>query len=208
MTFNNCETNIIFLGDFNARTGVSEDFVELDYEHNETPSRGNREKITNTNGRFLLDLCNTTVMSFVNGRIGSDKGIGEITCITHNGKRLIDYSIIDSSSLNLIKDITIWNFDECLSDVHCLVLIELSELTETPPGDSVVVPKLKRNCSREVQELYPSEINLKELIEIENSLQEEQEDPCSLKTLYVANVKIVQVIKDSATKVVQPRYAA
>ena len=48
-----------------------------------------------------------------------------------------------------------------------------------------------------MQELFTSEINLKELIEIKNSLQEE---PCYLETLNVVSVKIVQVIKNSATK--------
>ena len=104
LNYENCDSNMILLCEFNARTGESEDFVELDNEHNEVPSRRNRDKIINTNGRCLLDLCKTTEMSIVNGRIGSDKGIGEFTCITHNGKSLIDYFIIDSSSLNLIKD--------------------------------------------------------------------------------------------------------
>ena len=64
---------MILLVDFNARTRVSEDFVELDNENNEIPSRSNRDKITNTNNRCLLDLCKTTEMSIVNGRIGSEK---------------------------------------------------------------------------------------------------------------------------------------
>ena len=63
-------------------------------------------------------------------------------------KSLIDYFIIDSSSWVLIKDITLWNFDECLSDVHCPVV--------TPPEDSVVVPELKIKWNMEVQELYTS----------------------------------------------------
>ena len=78
--------------------------------------------------------------------------------------------------------------------MHCPVVIELAGSTETPLHDSVVVPKLKK-WNREVQKLYTSEINLKELFEIENSLQEK---PCSLETL---NAKLFQVIKDSATKV-------
>ena len=48
-----------------------------------------------------------------------------------------------------------------------------------------------------MHELYISEINSKELTEIENSLQEE---PCFLEILNVVNTRIVQVIKDSATK--------
>ena len=136
--FENCDSNIILLGDFNARTGVSEDLVELDNEHNEIPSRGNLDKITNTNGRFLLDRCKATEMSIVNGRIGSDEGRRESTCITNFNKSLIDNFIVDSSSLNSIKDITVWNFDECISYVHCRVVIELPGLTETPPNGSVV----------------------------------------------------------------------
>ena len=136
-------------------------------------------------------------MSIVSGRFGSDKRITEFTGITHNGKSLIDYFILDSSSLNLIKDITVSNFDERLSDVHCPVVIELAGSTETLPDDSVVVSKLKRKWNREVQELYTSEINSKELIEIENSLQVET---CSLETLNVVNNRIVHVTKDSATK--------
>ena len=81
--------------------------------------------------------------------------------------------------------------------MHCPVVTELAGSTETPTDGSVVVPKLKRKWKREVPELYTSEIKLKELIElIENSLEE----PCSLETLNVVNARIVQVIKDSATK--------
>ena len=65
------------LNDFARRlqgTYWSEDFVELDNENNEIPSRRNRDKITNTHGRCLLDLCKTPEMSIVNGKIGSEKG--------------------------------------------------------------------------------------------------------------------------------------
>ena len=86
---------MILLGDFNAHTGVSEDFVELDNEQIDIPHRTNRDKITNRNGRCLLHLSKTTEMSFVNGRKGSDKGI-DFTCVTHNGKSLIDYFLKDS----------------------------------------------------------------------------------------------------------------
>ena len=146
---------MILLGDFNVRTEeVSEDFVELDNEHKEIPSRSNRDKIFNTNGRCLLDLCKKTEMRIIIGSNGSDKGIGKVTCITHNGKSLFDYFIIDSSSLNLIKDINYWNFDESLSDVHCRVVIKLAGSTETPPDDSVVVSILKK-WNRGVQESTP-----------------------------------------------------
>ena len=99
--------------------------------------------------------------------------------------------------MNLIKDITVWNFDECLPDVHCPVVIQLAGSTETPTDDSVVVPKRKKMEPRSARFLHLYGIKLKEIIEIENCLQEE---PCSLETLNVVNARIVQVIKDSATE--------
>ena len=35
--------------------------------------------------------------------------------------KVTDYFLIDGSSLNLIKDLIVWNFDDCLSQVHCAV---------------------------------------------------------------------------------------
>ena len=60
----------------------------------------------------------------------------------------------------------------------------------------MVVPKQKK-MEPKVQELYTSEVNLKELIKIEKSVLEEL---CSLETLKVLTAGIVHVIKDSAKK--------
>ena len=94
---------------------------ELDNQQLDIPYGSNRDKITNTNGRCLLHLCKTLEMSIVNARKGSDKGIRDFTYVTHNDKSLIDYLLIDSSSLILIKDLIVWNFEDCLS--MCFVLL-------------------------------------------------------------------------------------
>ena len=83
MSFQNCESSIILLRDFNARTGLGIDSVGFDSEYIKIAHRCNSDKIINTNIRLLLylcDLCKTTGMSIVNGRVGSDKGIVEFTC--------------------------------------------------------------------------------------------------------------------------------
>ena len=82
MNFKDCDSIIILLGDFNARTGTSEDLVELDNEHKEIACRSNRYKITIKNGRCLLDLCKTTETRSGVRRIGVDRGMAESTCIT------------------------------------------------------------------------------------------------------------------------------
>ena len=63
------------MGDFNARTGKLDDYVELDEGVSEVPGRSNRDEKVNTNGRMLIDLCKTTDMSILNGRTGKDEGI-------------------------------------------------------------------------------------------------------------------------------------
>ena len=50
LNFKNCDSKRILLGDFIARTGVSEDFVELGNEHNAISCKSNQDKITNTKG--------------------------------------------------------------------------------------------------------------------------------------------------------------
>ena len=119
-------------------------------------------------------------MSIFKGMIGSDKRIGDFTCVTHYRKSLNDYFLIDSSSLNLIKDLLVGNFDDSLSDMHCAVVIELVVSTEISSDDAAAVPKLRRTWNRELKELHSSEGKIKELKEIENILQDE---PSSLETL-------------------------
>ena len=51
---------MILLGNFNARTGVSGHFVDLDNDEVDITYRSNRDKIAKLNGRCLLDLCKTT----------------------------------------------------------------------------------------------------------------------------------------------------
>ena len=50
------DSNVLLLGDFNARIGVSEDFVELHNEQIDIPNRSNPDEITNFNGHCPLDL--------------------------------------------------------------------------------------------------------------------------------------------------------
>ena len=88
--FKRQSSHSLLMGDFNARTGKLDDYVELDEEISEVPRRSNRDETVNTNGRMLKTLCETTEMSILNGRTGKEEGMGEFTCITHNGKSTID----------------------------------------------------------------------------------------------------------------------
>ena len=78
--------NIMLMGDFNARTGVANDFIELDHicradegilpsgtlEDRLLPKCFNIDKIINEQGQHLLDLCLETRLRILNGRFIGD----------------------------------------------------------------------------------------------------------------------------------------
>ena len=86
----------ILMGDFNARTALLEDFFDNNHETLDTDffqadftnnleqlnlsQRYNLDKKTNVNANGLLNLCKNFNLNIVNGRFGSDKGVGDFTC--------------------------------------------------------------------------------------------------------------------------------
>ena len=56
----------------------------------------------NTTGQILIDTCIATGLRIVNGRIGSDEGIGMNTCITCRGGSVVDYVLVQSDLLTHI----------------------------------------------------------------------------------------------------------
>lgn len=54
----------------------------------------------------------------MNGRAGSDCGVGKVTC---KNASVVDYMLGSPSIYPHIVDFFVDDFDECLSDVHCAV---------------------------------------------------------------------------------------
>ena len=109
---------VLLCGDFNARTGEVPDFVthfggsngDLDNllppEENQTSSASdylrdngmlNRtsmdRKSVNKHGTRLIEVCKTTGMLILNGRISHDRGIGCFTRDDTTGRSVVDYAI-------------------------------------------------------------------------------------------------------------------
>lgn len=97
--------DIILCGDIDARVGELLDYETVDvnipelaeYNHllsdNELPPRCSCDKVGNTCGRELVNCMKLHSMSFVNGGIGDEKGIGDYTFILIVGCRVIDYFV-------------------------------------------------------------------------------------------------------------------
>ena len=125
---------ILLLGDFNARTGTLNDFIENDADdfltiHNtynrdtDCPKRNNTDYTINKVGREILRLCIGNRLRILNGRLTGDLD-GKYTCYQTNGASTVDYAL---ASEDLIK--TILGFQvqalTTYSD-HCPISLKLT----------------------------------------------------------------------------------
>ncbi|MEW8544930.1 MAG: reverse transcriptase family protein, partial [Candidatus Thiodiazotropha sp.] len=95
---------VLVSGDFNGRTGTNCDFILYDHyieagpddniRYNDISLRVNKDHVTDAYGRRLLELCKTTNLLIANGRLGSDKDIGEFTFYGEKGCSVVDYLLV------------------------------------------------------------------------------------------------------------------
>ena len=80
--------------------------------------RHSQDHTSNQHGHQLLQCLRVADLKIVNGRLGSDAGIGNFTCINANGQSMVDYAIMSTSLLPNVKFFEVVVLDKCLSDVH------------------------------------------------------------------------------------------
>ena len=139
---------VFIMGDFNARTGEKFDYISLDDETPALPIRKNRDKKVNNNGRQLVDSCKTTDFIILNGRTGSDRNIGEYTCLNYNGRSAVDYMIVDHSLFDQVCNFKVKCSDPGLSDVHCALHCEIDlsrSSSSSNTTDNDVEPLVKKS---------------------------------------------------------------
>ena len=112
--------DVFLTGDLNARSGNKRDFIEiLNGRSDETLGtsripvpRVSQDKTVNRFGELLLDMCKSTDMRIVNGRLHNDAQVGSFTCMTANGESLVDYLLTSYENFNIIHDFKILPFNE------------------------------------------------------------------------------------------------
>ena len=125
LKYSNEGTPILFTGDFNGRTGETEDcfidpktwgdsiptpntFVNL-------PKRKNCDSVVNSHGEKIIHICQTFDFRILNGRTKGDK-IGNYTHLNINhGESCIDYSICNQYLYELVENFIVLPLSE-LSD--------------------------------------------------------------------------------------------
>jgi hypothetical protein len=129
------DARVCLLGDFNARTGLMNDFVLIDdfvtacvdTELNALNKascisdlgfdldRCNRDLKTNNSGHRLVEMCKNFGIHIVNGRCGADRNVGKLTC---KNASTVDYVVASPDLFPLISGFEILHFDPLLSDIH------------------------------------------------------------------------------------------
>lgn len=107
---------VMLLGDFNARTGKSDDTTCKD-GHNYIPNdcsdmsiesahRNNFDSVLNSHGKRLLEICKMFDLKILNGRTNGDS-LGRFTYSSRNGNSTVDYVITDQLLFNSARYFTV-----------------------------------------------------------------------------------------------------
>ena len=122
---------VIIQGDFNARTGNSDDTISPDKSdelfditlNTPPPKRNSQDIAVDPRGHDLLDMCKSLDLNIVNGRKSGDI-FGEYTCIKYNGNSVVDYLITSPTTYERVSSFKVGEFLPWLSD-HCPVYYTL-----------------------------------------------------------------------------------
>ena len=141
-TNDNC--SFLICGDFNSRTSVTPDFIEEDgsghmsvlpdeyISDNQLPRLSEDVGHVNSNGLLLLDFCKQTGVRIMNGRVGSDYGVGRYTFVGSRGSSLVDYALSSQDLFNYVKSFIVQE-PNILSD-HCMISFCLEFHSDTIRG--------------------------------------------------------------------------
>jgi len=127
------------IGDLNARCGQKSDIlnnvneysryidaVDPDQIQFDLPHRFSLDDTVNTHGNRLFDLCLSSSLKIVNGRIGDDAGTGSFTFMSSKGQSLIDYVLCTYELFPFILDFNVHDFQTCSSHAAIEVKININ----------------------------------------------------------------------------------
>ena len=131
-TFSNLG-EILLMGDFNARTGNLQDFVDnnkiltngnldvFDYSAKPVVStkRNSQDFVSNNRGEKLIELCLSFDLFILNGRKLGDS-FGAKTCFNWNGSSVVDYVISSIPLYESVRYLQVGDLHPTYS-IHCPV---------------------------------------------------------------------------------------
>ena len=147
ITFFKRKEVVLVQGDLNARVGQENDFIvhdkfdqELGVKNFENQRmRNSQDKIINTRGKELLDVCKLNDFLIMNGRKVGDI-FGNLTSHQWNGSSAVDYFIAPNTFAQNILNFSVGKYIPWISD-HCPIYTTIlmkhggSEGIQTPNSD-------------------------------------------------------------------------
>ena len=108
------ETQCILLaGDFNARIGDLEDFIE---EIDKIPKKTCIDKVKNSHGNALIDYLKDSKMCVLNGRLNKEGD--NFTSVTKKGSSVVDYIIVSHAALKFCNTFKIDQVTDIISNYN------------------------------------------------------------------------------------------
>ena len=138
---------VLLCGDFNARIGSLDDFIDDSFFENETEipvtigKRCSKDGHVNSYGKSLVDLCIGNSLFALNGRTKGDL-IGQFTCHTYNGASVVDYVIASYDLQASIINFTVDNVNE-FSHHSCLSFVLRVKFPKYSEANINMTPHLK-----------------------------------------------------------------
>jgi exonuclease III len=220
---NYMDKNVMLIGDFNARVGnVNDLHVGNSFNVNdicyEPPcdskdillecgakvKRTAKDIKVNSHGRKLVDICKQSDIVILNGRVGSDAYIGELTC---KSKSTVDYCISSPRLIQYVQDFKVLDFNECLSDVHCPIVVKLNKLSisDSPcknnvsPGKKSLGNIIRPKWDEVYTDIFKNNLSYNQINAVCDLIDVATAKPgCSQDEIDVMYVKIKNILYDSA----------
>jgi len=214
----------LILGDLNARTKCLNELMiydsfnvdindnteevlrrkyeeELMFECGVPERRVSQDTKTNNYGYQLIDMLKHLGLVIMNGRCGKDRFSGDITC---KDRSIVDYGIASPWLLPLVNDFEILDFNECWSDVHRAISIQIKcsihnedvcedEITD---GPKETVPKWRQEF---VQTLVTS-IDLQKVMNLQNDLDLCRDKIISQEGIDILYGKLKDILQEAGTR--------
>lgn len=173
------------MGDLNARTGTSSEYVEFSLDSVATDQygidddvisylnnaqelrnygiqgeRNSQDKTRNNFGNVLLQICRNNNLYICNGRLNSEN-TSAYTCIKGS---VIDYLIANINSILLVNKFTVHEFSPLLSDVHCALSFAVTVHSHIYKTEKPVFNRIRWEADK--KESFINNINRNKITEL------------------------------------------
>ena len=132
LNFCNESTPTIFVGDFNSRTGLIPDHLEIDpnldgvgLEQTEFRPRDNCDKAVNTQGKNLIDSLIGKNLRILNGRTSGDS-LGNFTTFKNGHNSVNDFGIVSECLFEEIDNFVV--FPQTVFSDHSEIVVSIKSV--------------------------------------------------------------------------------